>query len=367
MHADGSGLRQLTAMPGQEWVPSWSPDGLRIAFVSKTPRDQQIFSVNADGSDLRQLTHSFAPTYGPDWSPDGTRIVYNSNASGTDQLYIMQADGTNPKQITSQGENNWGAAWSPDGNWIAFNSVRGSDPDLFLVHPDGSGEQRLTVDPGRKTTPTWSSDGRQIAFSFDRDGQYDIKVINADGTNIGNLTHNHALEFVFPKWSPDGTQIMVTASGHPTLADAFQLQDLGVAGILIQSALLIGAVLMLIGSWRLPIGALTVLFTVNGLLMATLTDRYLLIIPMFLAGLVADALLMWLKPSAARRRAYIFFAAAVPVTLYGLYFLTLQLTQGMSWGIHLWLGALVIAGLGGWLVGFLFMWAGSIARATASQ
>jgi Tol biopolymer transport system component len=34
MHADGSGLRQLTDAPGEDGFPSWSPDGTKIAFTS---------------------------------------------------------------------------------------------------------------------------------------------------------------------------------------------------------------------------------------------------------------------------------------------------------------------------------------------
>jgi len=291
MNIDGSGLRQLTNMPGAEWVPSWSPDGKRIAFVSKTEQDQQIFSINADGSELRQLTHTVAPTYGPDWSPDGTHIVYNSNASGIDQLYTMNADGSNQTQITSRGTDNWGTAWSPDGNWIAFHSSRDGNWDIYLIHPDGSGERRLTNDPAREFSPTWSPDGSQIAFVSEQDGKFDVYAMNADGSNVRNLTNNHAFEFVFPKWSPDNNQIMVTGNGHPTLANAFQLEDLGVAGVIIQSALLMGAVLILVTGWVLPFGALTVMFTFNALLMAIFGDRYGLIISVLMAGILADLLL----------------------------------------------------------------------------
>jgi Tol biopolymer transport system component len=353
LNIDGSGLRQLTDMPGAEWLPAWSPDGKRIAFVSKTDHAQQIFSINADGSDLRQLTRTVVPTYGPDWSPDGTHIVYNSNASGSDQLYTMNTDGSSQTQITSKGTDNWGAHWSPDGNWIVFHSARDKNWDIYVVHPDGSGEQRLTDDPTRDFTAAWSPDGSQVVFVSEQDGQFDIYRMSADGSNVRNLTNNHALEFVFPKWSPDGKQIMVTANGHPTLANAFQVEDLGVAGVMIQSALLMGAVLVLVTSWVLPFGALTLLFTLNGLLMAVFDDRYGLVIPVPVAGILADLLLAWLKPSVEQRGRLYLFAIGVPVLLYALYFLALQVTQGIGWGIHLWLGALVLSGLSGWLVSFL--------------
>ena len=355
MNRDGSGLRQLTDMPGAEWVPSWSPDSKRIAFVSKTDQVQQIFSINADGSDLRRLTDTVAPTYGPDWSPDGARIVYNSNASGSDQLYTMNADGTDQTQITAKGTDNWGAAWSPDGNWIAYHSSRDGNGDIYLIRPDGSGEQRLTNDVAREFTPTWSPDGLQITFVAEQEGQFDVYIMNADGSSVRNLTHNHALEFVFPKWAPDSNQIMVTANGHPTRANAFQLEDLGFAGVMLQSVLLMGAVLLLVASWTLPFGALTVMLTLNGLLMAVFGDRYGLVLPVLAAGILADLLLWWLKPSGKWWGSFSLFAVTVPILLYALYFLALQLTQGIGWSIHLLLGSLVLAGLAGWLVSLLFV------------
>ena len=71
------------------------------------------------------------------------------------------------------------------------------------------------------------------------------------------------------------------------------------------------------------------------------------------AGLIADILLWRLNPSAERRGRLSLFAFIVPVVLYGLYFLALQLTQGIGWTIHLWLGAIFMAGLMGLFVSFL--------------
>jgi dipeptidyl aminopeptidase/acylaminoacyl peptidase len=278
----------------------------------------------------------------------------------------MNADGSKQTQITSQGTDNWGANWSPDGNRIVFHSSRDRNWDIYVIHPDRSGEQRLTDDSAREFSPDWSPDGSQIVFVSEQDGQFDVYIMNADGSDIRNLTNNHALEYIFPKWSPDGKQIMVTANGHLTLANAFQVEDLGVAGVMIQSALLMGAVLVLVTSWVLPFGALTLLFTLNGLLMAVFDDRYRLVIAVLVAGILADLLLAWLKPSVEQRGRLYLFAIGVPVLLYALYFLALQLTQGIGWGIHLWVGALVLAGLSGWLVSFLIVSARRSGRQTAS-
>ena len=162
MNADGSGARQLTDMPGQEYLPAWSPDGKRIAFVSMVGHKQAIYVINADGTNWQQLTDTAAAAFGPAFSPDGTRIVYTSNASGTDQLYIMTVDGRNPRQVTSKGTHNWGAVWSPDGTQIAFTSSGDTSLDISVINADGSGEKRLTDTPDDDYAPTWSSSGVSV-------------------------------------------------------------------------------------------------------------------------------------------------------------------------------------------------------------
>jgi Tol biopolymer transport system component len=55
MNADGSGQRRLTQRGAQ---PLWSPDGRRIAFVSKRDGNAEIYVMNADGSVQRNMTRS---------------------------------------------------------------------------------------------------------------------------------------------------------------------------------------------------------------------------------------------------------------------------------------------------------------------
>jgi hypothetical protein len=144
----------------------------------------------------------------------------------------------------------------------------------------------------------------------------------------------------------------IAATGYGASSTSFA-RSLGISGILIQSALLIGIILLLIRRWLLPFGALTLLIGLNSALMSVFEDTYHLLPAMLGAGLLADILLLWLRPAAERPARLRAFAFAVPVLWSGLYFLALQLTGGIAWTIHLWMGAIFLAGVAGLFVSLL--------------
>jgi hypothetical protein len=127
---------------------------------------------------------------------------------------------------------------------------------------------------------------------------------------------------------------------------------MGVAEILLQSVFLMGMVLLVARRWRLPFGSFTAVLTLNAILMSFQTDKFQFIPAAVLAGLTADLLLHRAAPfdSAVRLR---LFAAVVPVVLSAAYFALLALTLGMGWTIHLWAGAIILAGTAGWLLSYL--------------
>jgi len=75
--------RQITSQKDGACQPTWSPDGLRLAFVSPCPSKQDtyaggiIYSIsvdtegNPDQSSLSQLTRGLEGDFAPAWSPDG--------------------------------------------------------------------------------------------------------------------------------------------------------------------------------------------------------------------------------------------------------------------------------------------------------
>lgn len=181
-----------------------SPDGQRIAFVSRRDGNDEIYVMNADGSAQTRLTFSPAADYAPAWSPDGSRISFVSNRDGNTELYVMRADGSAPVNITrhpaDDGERH---SWSPRTMEIAFASNRDGHFQLFGIHADGSGLRRLGRSSGNDQHPVWSPDGTRIAFDSDRIGQIQVYIADSSGSQATRVTTNSSLN-AYPAWSPDG-------------------------------------------------------------------------------------------------------------------------------------------------------------------
>jgi Tol biopolymer transport system component len=85
--------------------PVYSPDGMKIAFLSTHDGDPEIFVINADGTAPRKLTDNSAVDAAPSWSPDGSKIIFTSDRSGKFELYRMNADGSQQEMISTPIEN----------------------------------------------------------------------------------------------------------------------------------------------------------------------------------------------------------------------------------------------------------------------
>jgi len=79
--------RRLTFRPRYDIYPAFSPDGRRIAFVSSTDGNSEIYLMNADGSGLVRLTRDLAEDSQPAWSPDGSKIIFSSSRNGKVAIY----------------------------------------------------------------------------------------------------------------------------------------------------------------------------------------------------------------------------------------------------------------------------------------
>ena len=132
----------------------------------------------------------------------------------------------------------------------------------------------------------------------------------------------------------------------------------GLAGVFIPSALVVGILLICLRRRALPVGAVTLIVSGNGLMMAgfhyhEMTAYPQALVPLLAGGLMAEVLYGWLRPSLARPVQMALFAFLVPFAMYGLFFAVIVSTAGVWWSIHMWTGAIFLAGAVGLLLSFL--------------
>ncbi len=201
---DGDNLTKITDNAFWDLYPVWSPDGGRIAFLSKREKDLDIYVMDADGSSVQRLFDSGFHDADVDWADD--TIVYTSQFA----IWRMDADGTHAARVTDPpGRGEWGKANLPkgdydprlsrDGKKIVFERLEDSgNPNggynLFSVKPDGTEETRLTDNSYSQGIANWSNLGDKIIYvvaAMEGEGKYDMYVINADGTDNHNVTPSY--------------------------------------------------------------------------------------------------------------------------------------------------------------------------------
>ncbi|HVP45724.1 MAG TPA: hypothetical protein VMT32_04045 [Bryobacteraceae bacterium] len=175
---DGNNERPLLPATGLDYNASYSYDGKWIVFTSERAGSADIYRMHADGSGIEQLTSG--PSYDDQaaLSPDDKTLAFVSTRdAGTANVWLLDIARHEYTNLTKNPGGNFRPSWSPDGNWIAFSSGRDTHPGraepswellqstaIYIVHPDGTGLRRLTELGGYAGSPQWSHDGRRIVF-----------------------------------------------------------------------------------------------------------------------------------------------------------------------------------------------------------
>jgi Tol biopolymer transport system component len=232
---NGNGLRQLTHSTGGVGMsgPTMSSDGELIVFSSandlvpggNTDANNEIFVIHADGSGLAQLTHTtggraqfgFAGNTHPIFEPSGHRIVFSSdrdlvaggNADGNNDLFVMDADGGALHQLTfttggygvntgSLDKAGMRLLFDADRDLVAGQNTDGGS-EIFVMNTDGSGLVQLTNSDSSggyfgNGYPRWTPDGESIFFGSDQvlginpGDIYEVYHMNGDGSDIVQVT-----------------------------------------------------------------------------------------------------------------------------------------------------------------------------------
>jgi len=172
MNTDGSSLRQLTQIPEGACQPRWSPNGLRLVFISPCKGNQDLFInsslfiMNADGSGQVSLTSNPGSGYDPAWSPDSQHVAYTAfGKQGVAQIFIYDLQ-TKQVKVLSDPElrANFQPAWSVN-HEIAYISL---GDQIWIMNEDGTNRhlamRRADLNL-RNSTPRWSPDGKTLVFT----------------------------------------------------------------------------------------------------------------------------------------------------------------------------------------------------------
>lgn len=207
MRSDGSDPVPLTDNNVDDMSPVWSPDGRRIAFVSRRDGNREIYVMNASGNGQLNLTRNATADWTPAWSPDGERLAFASFRDGNWEIYVMDADGGNQRRLTRNNAADYSPTWSPNGERLAFVSDRDESLNIYIMNADGSEQRRLTEHEATDRAPAWSPQGDRILWESYRDGNMEIYAINVDGTELENISNDSSANDHGPAWSPAGERI----------------------------------------------------------------------------------------------------------------------------------------------------------------
>lgn len=185
----GSGLLLQFSRFAEDSMPTWNPQGNRIAFASNREGDR-IWRVYAKWAEVDGDTTMLSIGEAPAWHPTSDLIAFRGcDATGNNcGIWVMNGSGGDRAPLTTiQADNR--PAWSPNGRYVVFMSD-GRDGSMDVYRLDASNGQvlRLTDSPAIDGLPTVSPDGRWVAFVSNRDGSWKVWYVSIDGGAAAILT-----------------------------------------------------------------------------------------------------------------------------------------------------------------------------------
>jgi TolB protein len=183
----------------QNCLPSWSPDGTKLAFTSYRDGNAEIYVMNKDGSGLRRMTNNPMIDVSPTWSPTGNQLAWASDRTGQPKIYVMNADGTGQRLLIGDPKSDR-PTWSRGQfNEIAYAAQTGPGYDI-KIYSFATGETtKITDGIGSNESPAFAPNGRHIAFTSTRNGKAQLFTIDRDGQNLRQITREGNNKFA--NWS----------------------------------------------------------------------------------------------------------------------------------------------------------------------
>ncbi|WP_298707194.1 S41 family peptidase [Chitinophaga sp.] len=210
---------RLTAMQGNESLPSVSPDGKWIAFTGTQFGRADVFIMPINGGEIRQLTMHEANDLMDSWSWDSKSIYFTSNRSGNATSYKVGINGGTPVRVfphyfnlihnlsehPSTGELFFNDTWESS---FAANRKRYKgdfNPDIQSYNPATKKYKQYTDYRGKDLWTTIDRKGNIYFVSDEANGEYNLYTF-ANGQKKGLTKFNTSIKR--PAVSASGNRIV---------------------------------------------------------------------------------------------------------------------------------------------------------------
>lgn len=202
-----------------QYCLSLSPDGKVLAYASKEdsesdkPKESYIYTIPVNGGSASRLTD--ASSWLPAFSPDGSKIAYIKTSAEGDDIWVIPSHGGRPVKVCDLGRRVWGSPiWSPGSDYIAYllEPEPGKEcKELWFVPVSEKGES--TAPPRSIELPLqaarnmggWTFENR-IGLLLESTVHQAIYTVPSSGGKATQITPPEKYAFS-PGWDPGGKRI----------------------------------------------------------------------------------------------------------------------------------------------------------------
>jgi eukaryotic-like serine/threonine-protein kinase len=215
---------QITHQTGVVQTPSVGASDQEIAYLSDSGGHGNIWILDMQAGRSRQITFEQDSRVGlgvPVWSPDGARIAYvsRSRTGWNVDLWVVSPDGRNAHKVSAGG--GW-ASWSPDSRWLYFSEPN-SAGEFSLKKLSSEGGNAVEIREGER--PAVSADGTLYFTreSANVNGTSDLELFKARPETASSTLLTRISGPRLPPWmmiqpvlSPDGKWLAMTLADGST-------------------------------------------------------------------------------------------------------------------------------------------------------